>query len=367
MEKVLLVSLLVFMFLVVTSVFISQLMNIRKRGETAGTVINMDKRRGDPYPTLNFTTDCSRLDNESQDDCQTFFYNQEHVLYPEMKKMIGIDLRWCFHTINITMYSTREEYIEVCGGGGACAGVDPNSLYRDIAYIAYGPKFLPSFASIENDTCIMDSHELHHVFDSCITFFGSYEVSTVASGRIQKRLCPNYEYPYNLHSLYYLQIMNKSDDDFEVKDCSTARAYVIYKADEEFFHKYYEWLLKKDLGIPKRDDDITEAIIYASDHEGDYYVKKYCLGWSDKQGTFSIISAHCQNNHIKVTIINGGFEAMHNLLWYVDGAFTMPIDPMCDDVIYPFIPVTCELEGQIGEHNITIRGPKNEIVEHITC
>ncbi len=226
-----------------------------------------DKRRGNPYPALNFTIDCSRMDNESQDDCREFLYNQESVLYPEMEKMTGIDLRWCFHTVNMTVYP-REELKKVCSErAGACASQNKSA---GIAYIKYSP-FL-----IINYECKMDSHELHHIFDKCVSTAEHRELMTVAGGRVEKRLCPDFEYPHNLHTLYHLQIMNDSDDDFEVKDCPSAQAYVIYNSDEEFFHEFYERLLQKKLDAPKKGTSITEAIIYASD-EIDENITKHCL------------------------------------------------------------------------------------------
>lgn len=66
------------------------------------------------------------------------------------------------------------------------------------------------------------------------------------------------------------------DDTFVVNDCVTAQAYTIYNADEEFFHKFYESLLQKPLGF-KKESDIIEGIIYASDNEPNHYIKEYCL------------------------------------------------------------------------------------------
>lgn len=252
---------LVLIIAAIISIFMIQQIRTEKDEEA---VYDWDKRRANPYPSLKFVLDCSRLSDEYQKDCQTFLYNQEHILYPEMKRITGVDLRWCYDTINMTIYPRGDEAFP-CSGGGGCIGHEPEESTIHIAY-------LPQISIHEK--CKMDSHELQHVLDSCVSGFYLPEVMTVAGGIAEKNLCPEYEFPYNLNSLMRDEIVE--DDTFVVKDCLTAQAYTIYNADEEFIHKFYESLLEKPLGF-KKESDITEAIIYASDNEPNHYMKEYCL------------------------------------------------------------------------------------------
>ncbi len=309
-----------------------------------------------PYPSLKFEIDCSKLDNESQDDCQEFIYNQEHILYPEMKRITGIDLRWCFDTIKYYIYPEEEMIKMFCPDGKLCltGKAGGNSAYR-----------LPEYSI--NSKCKMESHETHHVLDNCVSIDTIREPLTWIGGIAHKNVCPDYELPHKLK------------DSLVVEDCTSAQAYIIYNSNETFIHKFYESLLliDKSLSMGREEVEITEAIIYASNNEIDHNIKKYCLGWSETQGNISIVSAFCQNNTIKITIKNEGIEDMYILLWYIDGALT-PIYSLncngvgcvtvrCGEGLNPNGMVTCEFEGQGGEHNITIRGPKNQAVETVTC
>jgi len=253
----------VIILLLITLIAVSGCVSEKPETTTTELDTNLDKNRGNPHPSLKFEIDCSRLSYECQDDCQTFINNQENILYPEMKRITGIDLRWCYDRIKYTIYPT----FEVRAGGSASH--DGNI------------SILPEFSI--NSPCKMESHELQHLFDFCIEQHGPIiELMTVVGGMAQKNVCPEYEYPYNLSSLLERRIIVENNVKFEVKDCLTAWGYVIYYSDETFIHKFYEALLRKNLGEPKQAGDITEAIIYASD-ETDYYIKKYCLGDNERK------------------------------------------------------------------------------------
>lgn len=232
-----------------------------------------DKRRGNPYPSLKFEIDCSRLSNESQSNCQTFIDNMENILYPEMKNITGIDLRWCYDTIRFSIYPTREEIskgaITRIGGYARLYEIPP-----ELGYIS---------ESSTDSTCKMHPHELQHTFDSCISNYGPLTEVFTRFGRLAAlRLCPDFKEEYNLASFMSRKIVK--DDDYEVKDCLGAQASVIYyNQDETFIHKFYESLLRKNLSEPKTETDITEAIIYAA-NETDYNlddIEKYCLSMSE--------------------------------------------------------------------------------------
>ncbi len=331
-----------------------------------------DKRRRDPYPALNFTIDCSRLDNESQDDCREFLYNQENVLYSEMKKMTGIDLRWCFHTVNMIVY----EGDMPCSNPKAlgCAREDETD---DIAHIAY------STYDVIYNPCKMDSHELQHVFDFCAGIPSPLrEATTIWGNMAGKRVCPEYQDPRGLDVLLYKRLREDPEwGMFKITDCLRTQADVIYNSDEEFMQKFYEWVLQDYLRNPKGEKELSDAIIYAYNYENDSYlndIKKHCMGWSETQGNVSIVSAYCQDNIIRVEVMNEGDEDMRDLLWFVDGFLAQPdgyeecMFFMCrsrgrDYELGPSEKIAGKFESESGEHNITVMGPKNQASELVTC
>jgi len=253
-------------FLVLVAVIVTSGCIIQQIGKEEETTFD-DKRRGDPYPSLSFEIDCSRLGNESQDDCQTFLYNMENKLYPEMKRVTGIDLRWCYDTIRFIIYPAGEELSAIPGiKAGGYAG--RNGTAAELGYTAEFTIDSP---------CKIQPHELQHAFDGCIGNYGPLiEVFTRFGRLIALRLCPDFKEEYNLASFMMHKIVK--DEYYEVKDCLGAQASVIfYNQDETFIHRFYEKLLRKNLSEPKTETDITEAIIYAS-NETNYDIKKYCSG-----------------------------------------------------------------------------------------
>ncbi len=235
--------------------------------------------RKNPYPFLNFTIDCSLLEDEEQEDCQEFIYNQENVIYPEMKTLTGIDLRWCYDTINYTIYP--DESVPTYG-----SGVDPPRGAFSAGSSSANLKYI-SGVSIHS-RCNMASHELTHAFDNCINMGNLWELTAVVvGGTVEKKLCPGWKIPYNLSKILnhiiprsaYIEDPLENPNIINMRPyyaCLTAQASVIYYGDEEFLRKFYERLLQEPLRLNKEGYIITEAIIYASD-EIDENVTIHCL------------------------------------------------------------------------------------------
>ncbi|UCD03021.1 MAG: hypothetical protein JSV63_00050 [Candidatus Aenigmatarchaeota archaeon] len=229
--------------------------------------------RENPYPSLNFTIDCSRLENEFQDDCREFIHNQENLVYPELERITGIDLRWCYDTIN---YTIHPESFQSLGGlemHGSFLG------RRSTAEIQY-------MAQVSVDSrCKTDAHELVHAFDNCIGGMGgNTEVTAVALAEVvRKKLCPGEGGTYNLSRILGCIIPRiafiEDPNIIDIRpyyDCLAAQASMIYYGDEEFFRKFYERLLQEPIRELKDGAIITEAIIYASD-KIDENVTIHCL------------------------------------------------------------------------------------------
>ncbi len=268
--------LLVLVAVVITSGCVNELIYTGVREER----IPLDyetRGRENPYPSLNFTIDCSRLENESQDDCREFIRNQETLVYPELERITGIDLMWCYDTINYTIYTGENipEYgsgVEPPKGAFSSRGSSANMGYVSKVSV--------------HSRCKMASHELTHAFDNCINMGGLSELTAVVTGgAAEKNLCPGWKIPYNLSRILQhiipRRVLTRDRppsfiNEFLYYDCMAAQASVIYNSDEEFLHKFYERLLQEPLGLNKDGYLITEAILYASD-EIDENVTRHCL------------------------------------------------------------------------------------------
>jgi len=237
------------------------------------TTIGLDKRRNNPYPSLSFNIDCSHLSSKYQDDCQTFIINQEKHVYPELKRLTGINLTWCYDKVSYVVYPSAKELF--CGEGeGGCA------------YPFGGIEILPE--SSINTTCKIDVRQLQHVFDWCIE-----QNSNIKETLAKSVILTTY---MNMCPPYYESVREEADKTINtlennptlIKDCKDAQNYAIlkytYNFRDSFLHRFYEWLSQKNLSVGKTESDITEAIYYGSNHESNFFVKKYCIGditWLD--------------------------------------------------------------------------------------
>jgi hypothetical protein len=289
-------KLIILLFLVVI-IFTSGCLN-QNRPETTTTVtqtttstilttISLDKRRSNPYPSLSFNIDCSHLNSKYQDDCQTFITNQEKYIYPELKRLTGINLTWCYDKVSYVIYPTTKELFCNEDEGGC-------------AFPFGGIQILPEFSI--NTTCKIDVHQLQHVFDWCIE--QNYNIREAMAESVilttYMSMCPP----------YYESVREEADKKINtlennptlIEDCKSAQDYAIlkytYNLRDSFLHRFYEWLLQKNLSVEKTESDITEAIYYGSNYESNFFVKKYCIGdiaWLDTLCKDKIIDVVFQN------------------------------------------------------------------------